>query len=159
MTFCCGSQLVDGRADLLFAAKGHVGSAGGVVIGVIVLVKFGGVQHFAVLTADHDQTAGGCILCAVLRCKGRVKRRVLLLPVEVTALVGVVIQQLGDNGILAAGLTEIINGHILIQALHQLPGAVAQRVHFGGREVELGVFFRDGPHQQIDQHGLLPEWP
>ena len=147
----CG-KLIDGRGDLLFAAKGHAGRAGGVVVGIVVLVQVGGVQHGAVLPAGDDQTAGGNILRTVLGGKGGVQGGVLLFPAQMPALSGVVIQQLCDDGILAAGLAQIIDVHILFQPLHQCFGAVAQGVHFGLGEVELGIFCRDGPHQQVEQH-------
>ena len=147
----CG-KLINGRGDLLFAAKGHAGRASGVVIGVVVLVQVGGIQHGAVLPAGDDQTATGNIPRTVLCGKGGVQGGVFLLPAQVSALGGVVIQQLCDDGILAAGLAEVIDVHIFFQPLHQRFGAVAQGVHFGLGEVELGIFCRDGPHQQVEQH-------
>ena len=147
----CG-ELIDGRGDLLFAAKSHAGRAGGVVVGIIVLVQVGGIQYGAVLPAGDNQAAGGNILCTVLGGKGGVQGGVFLLPAQVPALGGVVIQQLCDDGILAAGFAQIIDVHILFQSLHQRFGAVAQGVHFGLGEVKLGIFCRDGSYQQVEQH-------
>ena len=147
----CG-KLINGRGDLLFAAKSHAGRAGGVVVGVVVLVQVGGIQYGAVLPAGDDQTAGGNILRTVLCGKGGVQGGVLLFPAQVPALGGVVIQQLCDDGILAAGFAEVIDVHILFQPLHQRFGAVAQGVHFGFGEVELGIFCGDRPHQQVEQY-------
>ena len=147
----CG-KLINGRGDLLFAAKSHAGRAGCVVVGIIVLVQVGGIQYGAVLPAGDNQTAGGNILCAILCGKGGVQGGVLLFPAQVPVLGGIVVQQLCDDGILAAGFTEVIDVYILFQPLHQRFGAVAQGVHFGLREVELRIFCRDGPHQQVEQH-------
>ena len=152
MAFCPGGQLVDGRTDLLFACKRHICRAGGVVIGVVVFVELSGVQHHAVLAADHDQAAGGYILCTVLGRKGRIEGGVFLFPVETAALIGIMIQQLAHNGVFAAGLAEVVDRHILIKALHQLSGAVAQSVHLGGRKIEFGVLGRDRTCQQVDQY-------
>ena len=91
-------------------------------------------KYHAVLAADHDQAAGGYILCTVLRRKGRIEGGVFLFPVETAALIGIVIQQLAHNGVFAAGLAEVVDRHILIKALHQLSGAVAQSIHLGGRD-------------------------
>ena len=87
----CG-ELIDCRGDLLFAAKSHAGRAGGVVVGIIVLVQVGGIQYGAVLPAGNDQTAGGNILCAILCGKGGVQGGVLLFPAQVPALGGIVVQ-------------------------------------------------------------------
>ena len=113
-------EFIDGGCDLLLAAKGHIGTAGGVIVGVVILVQIGGIQHHAVLPAGHDQASGGCIFGPVLRRKGGVKGRVLLLPMDMAAFGGVMVQQLRDDGIFAARLTQIINGHIPLQALCQL---------------------------------------
>ena len=139
VAFFSTGQLVDRRGDLLFTAEGHVGSTSGVVVRVIVLVQVCRVQHHAVFPADNDQAAGGDIFRTILRCKGRIEGRILPFPVQMAAFFTVVVQQLCDNGVLAAGLTQIINGDILIQTIHQLFGAVAQRVHFGGGKVELRI--------------------
>ena len=152
MAFCRRGQLVDGRTDLLFARKRHICRAGGVVIGVVVFVELSGIQHHAVLTADHDQAAGGYILCTVLGRKGRIKGGILLFPVETAALIGIMIQQLAHNGVFAAGLAEVVDRHVLIKALHQLSGAVAQSVHLGSGEIELRILFGQCTHQQVDQH-------
>ena len=145
-------QPVDGRGDLVFARKGHAVGSGGVVVGVVVIVEFGCVQHNILVPGNEDHTAGRGLLCAVLGRKGRVDCRVLQLPRNVAALGSVFIQQLGDDLIFIAGLAEVVDGHILRKLPCHLLGAVAEGVEPGLREVEFGVLGRDGPHQQIQQH-------
>lgn len=40
---------VDGSGELIFAAKGHAVAAGGVVVGVVIIVEVGRRQHGALL--------------------------------------------------------------------------------------------------------------
>ena len=145
-------QAVDGRGDLVFACKGHAVGSGGVVVGVVVIVEVGCVQHNILVPGNEDHTAGRGLLCAVLGRKGRVDCRVLQLPRNVAAFGSVFIQQLGDDLIFIAGLAEVVDGHILRKLPCHLLGAVAEGIEPGLREVEFGVLGRDGPHQQIQQH-------
>ena len=128
MAALSAGQLVDGRGDPAFTVKGHVGRAGGGIIAVIVVVKLCGIQHLALFPADQDQPAGGQVLCAVLGRKGRVDCRIFQLPDDMAALGGVLVQQLGDDLVLIAGLGQIVNGHILRQIVGHLSGALAQGV-------------------------------
>ena len=153
MAALSAGQLVDGRGDPAFTVKGHVGRTGGGIITVIVVVKLCGIQHLALFPANQDQPTGGQILCAVLGRKGRVDCRIFQLPGDMAALGGVFVQQLGDDLVLIAGLGQIVNGHILRQVVGHLSGALAQGVEPRLGEIELGISGRNGPDNEIDQHG------
>ena len=71
---------------------------------------------------------------------------------EILLMGGVFVQQLGDDLVLIAGLAEVVDGHILRQALRHLRRTVAEGIQPGRREVERGVLGREGPHQQVHQH-------
>jgi len=68
----------------------------------------------------------------------------------VVALGGVAVQQLCDDGVLAARLGQIVDGDILRQGVGDVLGAVAEGVEPGFREVELGVLRRNGPDDEVE---------
>ena len=144
---------VDGSSELIFAAKGHAVAASGVVIGVVIIVEVGRRQHGALLPRDEDETAVLSRLHAVLGGEGRVDGGVFCLPLDVAALGGVAVQQLCDDGVLAARLGQIIDGDILRQGVGDVLGAVTEGVEPGLREVEHGVLRRNGPDDEVEQDG------
>ena len=144
---------VDGSGELIFAAKGHTVAAGGVVVGVVIIVEVGRRQHGALLPRDEDETAVLSRLHAVLGGEGRVDGGVFRFPLDVAALGGVAVQQLCDDGVLAARLGQIVDGDILRQGVGDVLGAVAEGVEPGFREVELGVLRRDSPDDEVEQDG------
>ena len=138
---------VDGSSELIFAAEGHAVAAGGVVVGVVIIVEVGRRQHGALLPRNEDQTAVFRRLHTVLGSEGRVDGGVFRLPLDVAALGGVAVQQLCDDGVLAARLGQIVDGDILRQGVGDVLGAVAEGVEPGFREVDLGVLRRNGPDE------------
>ena len=64
----------------------------------------------------------------------------------------VVIEQLGDDGVLTARLTEIIDGDILCQIPGDFLGTVTQGVESGFRKVKLGVFSRNRADNEVYQN-------
>ena len=142
---------VDGSGELVFASEGHAVAAGGVVVGVVVIVEVRCFQHDALLSRDEDEAAVLRRLNAILGCKGRVNSRVFPLPPDVAALGGVAVQQLCEDGVLAARLGQIIDVHILRKAPGDLLGAVAEGVKPRLRKVKLGVLRRDSPDDEVEQ--------
>src|SRR5699024_12287429 len=61
-------------------------------------------------TLFRSQAAGGDRLGPVPGGKGGIDRRVDLLPADVAAGSRVLVQQAGDDGVLAARLAEIVDG-------------------------------------------------
>ena len=141
-------QAVQRRGDLLFAVKADTII---VIVGVVVDVKVHRVQHIAASAGVQNQAAARDLLCPILRGKGGIQGGVLLFPVNVAAGSCVLVQQPGDDGIFAAGFTQIVDGYILGQALRHLDGSITQGVQAALRQVELGICGGDGLDNQIDE--------
>ena len=144
-------DLGDAGREGVFGGKAHAERAGRVVACIVVFIEVGGINDGVFVAADQDDAAAGRVLRVVLCGKGRVDGRVALLPAEAAALPGVAVKQVGDVLVLAAGLGQIVGRDVLAEAVQHVPGRLAQRVQAAGRDVELGVSGRDGPHDKVQK--------
>lgn len=112
--------------NLVFCVK-----TGGIRIGVVIKlvgIQNAAVHQFGAFAAHHDQAAVGGVFSAHLAGKSRVESRIFLLPLDMTAVSRILIQQSCHIAVHTVGLGQVVDGHILIKLIQNVQGYIPQRV-------------------------------